>query len=104
MNPVTPGGKEESLQTQENDEVKEILVNKYRRIFIDKLSERDLEELQYYLKRQFTDDRGINKDYKFKFESKLREFFPEEILRREIVSLEVLLNRLGPGDLSQPAG
>jgi len=99
-----PVRNQNSRENKEKDEVKELLLNKYRNIFIDKLTPADLEELQYYLKRQFNENRGINKDYKSKFESKLREFLHEEILTREIVSIEVLLNRLRPDDLKQQSG
>jgi hypothetical protein len=99
-----PADRKTSPQTAEPDDVKQVLVTKYRKIFIDKLSRKDLEELQYYLQRQFTENRTINMDYKAKFESKLRAFFPEEILRKEIVSIEVLLNRLGPEDLKDQSG
>ena len=33
-----------------SDEVKTSLINKYREMFIDKLTPQDLEELQFYLK------------------------------------------------------
>jgi len=74
---------------------------KYRKIFVDKLTEDDLCELQDFLRHQFTRNRETNMGYKTRFEEKLREYFHEEILRREIVSIEVLVNRLLPGDLTK---
>lgn len=92
----------ETAGRKENDEVKLLLLNKYRKIFVDKLSGSDLLELQDSLRHQFTGNREINMAYKARFEEKLREYFHEEILRREIVSIEVLVNRLLPGDLKKP--
>ncbi|WML68324.1 MAG: hypothetical protein METHP_01935 [Methanoregula sp. SKADARSKE-2] len=84
-----------------DDEVKELLLKKYRKIFVDKLTEGDLRELQDLLRHQFTSDREMKMGYKTRLEENLRKYFHEEILRREIVSIEVLVNRLLPGDLSK---
>lgn len=83
-----------------SDEVKTSLMNKYREMFIDKLTPHDLEELQFYLARQYDKERGWNREYRLKFEFKLRQYFHEEILKREIASIETLLGLLQPQDLN----
>jgi len=77
-------------------------MNKYKEMFIDKLTKQDLRELQFYLKNQFDENRKINPGYKLKFESRLRQYFHEEVMRREIVSIETLLGLLEPGDVEKP--
>jgi len=83
-----------------SDDVKTLLMNKYREIFIDKLSRQDLDELRFYILNQYDQNIGWNREYKLKFESKLRHYFHEEILRREIVSIEALIRLLNPDDLT----
>jgi hypothetical protein len=68
-------------------------------MFIDKLTPQDLEELQLYLKKQYDKERGWNNEYKQKFEFKLRQYFHEEILKREIASIETLLGLMQCQDL-----
>jgi len=82
-----------------SDEVKTSLMNKYRETFIDKLTPQDLEELQCYLRQQYDIEHGWNNEYRLKFEFKLRQYFHEEILKREIASIETLLGLLQPQDL-----
>ena len=82
-----------------SDEMKMSLMNKYRETFIDKLTLRDLEELQFYLRKQYDKTSGWNSEYRLKFEFKLKQYFHEEILRREIASIETLLSLLQPQDL-----
>ena len=94
----------EEPRFEKDDEVKQQLMNKYRKIFVEKLTEKDLLELQDSLQHQFTETRGIKREYKERFEAKLREYFHEEILQREIVSIEVLVNLLQPGDLKTSHG
>ncbi len=84
------------------DDIKQTLMNKFRAMFVDKLTEQDLRELQFYLKKQFDEKRRINVEFKLKFESRLRQYFHEEIMRREIVSIETLLSLLKPEDLKKP--
>jgi len=74
-------------------------MNKYGEIFIDKLTPPDLEELQLYLGKQYDKEHGWNSEFKQKFESKLREYFHEEVLMREIASVETLLGLMKPEDL-----
>jgi len=81
--------------------LKRSLVNRYKTMFVDKLTKKDLKELQYYLKNQFDEDRHINQEFKNKFEVKLRQYFHEEVLKREITSIEALIQRLGPRDLKK---
>jgi hypothetical protein len=90
------------LKVNPPDDIKQTLMNKYRAMFVDKLTEQDLRELQFYLKKQFDEKRRLNVEYKLKFESLLRQYFHEEILRREIVSIETLLSLLMPEDLKKP--
>ena len=74
-----------------SDEMKMSLMNKYRETFIDKLTLWDLEELQFYLTKQYDKTSGWNSEYRLKFEFKLKQYFNEEIIRREIASIETLL-------------
>ena len=80
-------------------EIKKTLMHKYAEMFIDKLTPHDLEELQLYLAKQYDKERGWNNEYKVKFEAKLRQYFHEEVLRREIASIETLLGLMGQQDL-----
>jgi hypothetical protein len=82
-----------------SDDIKTTLMNKYKEIIVDKLTQQDLRELQFYLTNQFDEKRQINAEYKLKFESKLRQYFHEEVLWREIVSIETLLGLLKPEDV-----
>ena len=81
------------------DDVKTLLMDKYREMFVDKLTPKDLEELQYYLRHQYDKGIGWSSEYKLKFEFKLRQYFHEEILKREIASIETLLGLLQSQDL-----
>jgi hypothetical protein len=90
------------LKVNPPDDIKQTLMNKYRAMFVDKLTEQDLRELQFYLKKQFDEKRRLNVEYKLKFESRLRRYFHEEIMLREIVSIETLLSLLKPEDLKKP--
>ncbi|HVN65795.1 MAG TPA: hypothetical protein VMT31_04160 [Methanomicrobiales archaeon] len=77
------------------------LVERYRKILVDRLSARDLEELQFYLKNQFDEEGHLNREFKDKFEWKLRQFLHEEVLTREIPGIEALVRSLKPGDLKK---
>jgi hypothetical protein len=88
------------LYENKPEDIKTTLMNKYRTMFIDKLTVQDLRELQFYLKNQFDEKRQLNAEYKLKFESRLRKYFHEEIMKREIVSIETLLSLLKPEDLT----
>jgi len=74
-------------------------MHKYKEMFVDKLTQQDLRELQFYLKNQFNENRQLNTEYKFKFKPRLRQYFHEEVLRREIISIETLPGLLRPEDL-----
>ena len=74
-------------------------MNKYKEMFVDKLTKQDLKELQFYLKNQFDENRQLNAKYKLKFESLLRQYFHEEVMRREIISIETLLGLLTTDDV-----
>ena len=82
-----------------SDDIKTTLINKYKEMFVDKLTQKDLRELQFYLKNQFDENRQLNTEYKLKFESRLRQYFHEEVLRREIISIETLVDLLRPEDV-----
>ena len=79
--------------------LKKSLINKYKEMFIEKLTRRDLDELQFSLKKQYDKEHGWNHEYRMKFEVKLRQYFHEEVLRREIASIETLLSLMQPKDL-----
>jgi hypothetical protein len=93
--------KRQTLNNSHADDIKTTLTKKYMEMFVDKLTQQDLRELQFYLKNQFDEKRQINAEYKLKFESKLRQYFHEEVLRREIVSIETLLGLLKPKDVKK---
>jgi hypothetical protein len=84
-------------------EIKTSLMNRYRESFIAKLTPQDLDELQNYLRKQYDKDSGWNSEYKLKFEAKLRQYFHEEFIRREIASIETLLGLIDHKDLNTSA-
>jgi hypothetical protein len=77
------------------------LVERYRTILVDRLTAEDLKELQFYLENQFDENRNLNREYKEKFEGKLRQFLHEEVLTREIIGIEALIRDLRPSDLKK---
>jgi hypothetical protein len=77
------------------------LVERYRKILVDRLNAGDLEELKFYLEKQFGEGGNLNREFKDKFEWKLRQFLHEEILTREIIGIEALIRELGPEDLKK---
>jgi hypothetical protein len=81
------------------DNLKWYLLNKYRTVFIDKLTPEDLDELQYYHKRQYDPKHGWNTEYLHKFVQKLREYMHDEILKKEIAGIESLVTLMKPEDL-----
>jgi hypothetical protein len=83
------------------DDMKTLLMNRYREMFIDKLTPQDLEELQIYLAKQYDKESGWNSEYRQKFESKLRQYFNEDVLRREIAGIESLLVLIQRRDLKR---
>jgi CRISPR/Cas system endoribonuclease Cas6 (RAMP superfamily) len=83
------------------EELKKSLINKYKEMFIEKLTRKDLDEFQFYLKKQYDNEHGWNREYRMKFELKLRQYFHEEVLRREIASIETLLTIMQPQDLGR---
>jgi hypothetical protein len=86
-----------------NQTIKTSLMKRYGEIFVAKLTSQDLDELQYYRKKQYDREGGWNSEYRVKFESKLRQYFHEEILTREIASIETLLGLIDHQDLRDPA-
>lgn len=93
--------KRQSFTRNPSDDIKKTLVNKYKEMFVDKLTQQDLRELQFLLKNQFDKKRQLNAEFKVKFESWLRQYFHEEVMRREIISIETLLNLLTPEDVKK---
>jgi len=98
---VVPGNNEKRYNFKKNpsDDIKTTLMHKYKEMFVDKLTQQDLRELQFYLKNQFNENRQLNTEFKLKFESHLRQYFHEEVLKREIISIETLLGLLRPEDV-----
>ena len=82
-------------------DLKWYLLNKYRTLFINKLSLQDLDELRYYHKRQYTTKNGWDEEFLQKFVLKLREFIHDDILKREIAGIETLVTFMKPEDLSK---
>ena len=70
-------------------------------MFIDKLTETDLAELKSLLQHKFNPDRTMDPGYRIRFEAMLRNFLHEEILTREMASIEELIDRLRPEDLRE---
>ncbi len=79
--------------------LKETLIRRYRTSFVDKLTPEDLEELKGYLAKEFDADGNLITEYRDRFEEKLRTYFHESVLEREIVTIEALVRRLSPEDL-----
>jgi hypothetical protein len=90
-----------SRARRKNQSAEGSLVDRYRTILVEKLTAGDLRELQFYLRNQFDENRNLNRDYKEKFEGKLRRFLHDEILTREIIGIEELIRNLKPEDLKQ---
>ena len=81
------------------DDLKWYLVNKYRALFIDKLTQKNLEELRYCLKHQYDPERGWDRVYLRRFVLKMKWYREEEILKREIAGIVSLLTLMNPEDL-----
>ena len=79
----------------------ETLRKRYRTILVEKLTAEDLRELQSYLRKEFDERGNLDREYREKFEYKLRQFLHEEILTREIVGIEALIRGLKPEDLKR---
>jgi DNA-binding MurR/RpiR family transcriptional regulator len=96
---MTAGFRKKTPEIISEDDIKKSLMNKYAEMFIDKLTSEDLDEFQFFLKKQYYKESGWNYEYKLKFESKLRQYFHEEVMKREIASIETLLGLLSRKDL-----
>jgi len=81
-------------------ELKRSLVDRYRETLIVRLTPRDLEELQSYIRGQYDPVKGWDASSRQKFETKLRQYFHEEIIRREISGIEAVVQLLTPEDLA----
>jgi hypothetical protein len=81
------------------ESLKETLIQRYRTDFIDKLTPDDLKELKKYLQREFDAQGNIVPVYRELFEEKLRHYFHESVLEREIVNIEALVRELSLKDL-----
>jgi|WetSurMetagenome_2_1015567.scaffolds.fasta_scaffold00010_27 hypothetical protein len=88
----------------ERNELKTILMNKYRELILDKMTNEDLEELKNYLTQEYDSKYGWHKESRKRFEQKLLMFMHEEIMRREIAGIETLLPLLTQKDLKQEKG
>lgn len=80
------------------------LLNRYRTMFVDKLTIADLQELRFYVTNMVDSDHRINPVCRQKLEFRLRQYFHEEILKREMAGIETLLMMLRPEDLQKSAG
>jgi hypothetical protein len=54
-----------------------------------------------FVKNKFNPDKTVNQVFLLKFEFKLRDFFHEEILTREMASIETLVENLKHEDLKK---
>lgn len=95
--------KQKNPKKKPEETIKTSLMNRYGESFIAKLTPQDLDELQFYRKKQYDKEGGWNSEYRLKFESKLRQDFHEEILTREIASIETLLGLINHRDLRDSA-
>jgi hypothetical protein len=93
------GMAEKNPVPEQADSLKEILMRRYRTSFIDKLTAEDLAELKRYLEKEIDAEGNINPEYRDRFKEKLRNYFHESVLVREIVNIEALVRRLLPEDL-----
>jgi hypothetical protein len=82
-------------------DLKRLLMDKYRDLILEKLTTEDLDELRYYLSRQYDTEHGWNAEYRRRFELKLAKYMHEEIMRREIAGIETLLPLLTHRDLKR---
>ena len=94
-------GKKSVRKKTVDRDIKTSLVRKFQETFIDKLTPPDLEELRQYIRMQYNRDGGWNHEYRQKFEEKLRQYFHEEVLKREIASIETLLGLMSDQDLKK---
>ena len=90
-----------SQEGERGDESRESLVERYRTILVDRLTRADLAELRFYLRNQFDRRGNLDREYKEKFEGKLRRYLHEEVLTREITGIEALIRVLRPEDLKE---
>jgi hypothetical protein len=90
---------QEYADANSTESLKETLIQRYRTDFIDKLTREDLAELKKYLRKEFDADGNIVPEYRELFEEKLRHYFHESVLEREIVNIEALVRELTPTDL-----
>jgi DNA-binding MurR/RpiR family transcriptional regulator len=98
---MTAGDRKKTPEITGEDDIKTSSMNKFRETFIEKLTTKDLDEFQFFLKKQYGKESGWNNEYKLKFESKLRQYFHEEVMKREIASIETLLGLLDRRDLKK---
>ena len=80
--------------------LKTTLMAKYRSSLVMKLNRGELAKLQRLLQKKFDKDRTINPEYRLLFMFRLRKYFHEETLIREIAGIEALIEVLRPEDLS----
>jgi len=92
--PDIPSGKDiESL--------KDKLLTKYRVSFVNRLNRSDLEDLQTLLQKTYDADRALNREQFTRFVFRLRQYFHEETLTRELAGIETLVSLLKPEDLKK---
>jgi DNA-binding MurR/RpiR family transcriptional regulator len=81
------------------ESLKETLIRRYRAGFVDKLTPQDLAELKMNLKKEFDSEGNILPEFRKRFEEKLRNYFHESVLEKEMASIEALVRELSPEDL-----
>ena len=86
---------------REEEGARAALVERYRKILVERLTPGDLRELKILLRNQFDARGNLDMAHKARFEGKLREFLHEEVLTREIIGIEALVRELRPGDLKK---
>jgi hypothetical protein len=94
-------GRPPIVEWMAREDLRWYLVNKYRSLLIAKLTPEDLEELQRYHRLQYDMKRGWDHEYVRKFIRKLREYIPEDILKREIAGIETVLTLVKSEDLGK---
>ena len=93
--------RENSVPGRTQGSVKADLIAKFRTSFVDRLSKKDLGDLQFFLRHSFGKDRTIKTEYFTKFTFMLRQYFHEETLTRDMASIEALVELLKPEDLRE---
>ena len=79
--------------------LKSSLVQKYRTVFLDRLTPGELSGPPALPPKEYRSGRW-DPEQRRKFAFRLRTFFPKSVLSRDIAGIEALLTLLSPGDLA----